>query len=501
MTGRDLAVLLRGAGLSAAGVAPGAIVVDGVTLDSRQVDPGHLFVAVAGARADGADFVPEALRRGAVAIVTTTPRPSDLPQEVAWVQVDDPREVAAKLVRELHGRPDEALRLVGVTGTNGKTTVTWLVEAIARAAGRPCGRIGTTGWSIQGTGAPLDRTTPEAPAIYALLAEMQRRGTDVVAMEVSSHALALRRVAGARFAVAAFLNLGRDHLDFHRDVQAYFEAKAELFAALGPDQVAVLPAADPHGVELASRTRARCLTFGRSAAAQVRLQDEHSGLDGSSAILVTPAGKLPIRTFLAGSFNLDNVAAAAACALALELPAEAIAAGVLALERVPGRLERIDRGQPFTVVVDYAHTEQALERLLGWARRTCQGRVTVVFGCGGERDRGKRGAMGRIAADSTDAFIVTNDNPRGEDPEQIAREVMEGATEAGAARGRIVLDRREAIQAAIAAAERDDLVIIAGKGHEATQTLAGRVEPFDDREEAVRALAELGWVGGTHAHA
>jgi UDP-N-acetylmuramoyl-L-alanyl-D-glutamate--2,6-diaminopimelate ligase len=379
--------------------------------------------------------------------------------------------------------------------------VTHLVEAIARAAGRKSGRIGTVGYSIEGRAHPLERTTPDAPDLWRVLARMRERAVEVVALEVSSHALALSRVAGARFAVAAFLNLSRDHLDFHGNLTAYFEAKAALFTALGREQTAVLPADSAHGRELATRTAALVLTFGRAPAAEVRLTDERSGLDGASAVLVTPRGRLPVRTFLLGDYNLDNVAAAAACALALGLPAEAIPAGVLELESVPGRMERVPAEVPFVVLVDYAHTPVALERVLAWGRSVVPARLRVVFGCGGGRDVGKRPEMGRIAARLADDVYLTSDNPRDEDPLRILDAIAEGAAAVPGAAGRCrrIVDREEAIRRALGEAGPGDLVVIAGKGHEAVQISGGRTRPFDDREIARRALDGASREGGARA--
>ena len=446
--------------------------------------------------------MPDAVKRGARAVVAASPRPRVLDPEVAWVRVARPRRAAALLSREYWECPDEALTLVGITGTNGKTTVAYLVEAIAAAAGRRTGRIGTVGYAVAGVEHTAERTTPEAPEFYRLLATMRDASIDIVAMEVSSHALALSRVDGARFATAAFLNLSRDHLDFHGDEESYFRAKARLFENLEPGQHAVLPADSPHGATLRGLTRARVWTFGRDESADVRLRDERSGRDGSSAVLSTPSGSLPVRSFLLGRFNLDNVAAAAACALSMGLSAEAIGAGVLALESVPGRVERVDRGQPFQVLVDYAHTPDALRALLEWMRELVDGRLSVVFGCGGERDAGKRAEMGRVAASLADRVYLTSDNPRGEDPQAILSEIGAGvATCSGAMeRTTILADRRAAIRAALSAAGPGDVVLLAGKGHETTQTIGGRAEPFDDRVVASDLLNELqpsgGWRGG-----
>jgi len=493
-----LSDLLRGAGLAAAADAGADPEVLGASLDSRRVEPGHVFFALPGTTTHGVAFVPQALERGAVAVISDAERPAWLASEVAWVRVENPREATALLSRECHGRPDESLALVGITGTNGKTTVSHLVESIARAAGRRVGRIGTVGWAFDGVERPAERTTPEAPDLYRMLAAMLDAGIEIVSMEVSSHALSLARVAGARFATAAFLNLGRDHLDWHGTPDAYFEAKASLFDTLGDDRTAVLPAGDAWGDRIASRTRARILRFGRERSADVRLRDEHVGLEGSSAVLDTPYGALPVRSFLPGRFNLDNVAAAAACALALGLAPESIPAGVLRLERVPGRTERVDRGQPFAVVVDYAHTPEALGNLLGWTRDLARGAVRVVFGAGGGRDAGKRPLMGRVAADSGAVLYVTSDNPRDEDPQAILDAIARGAAAIPGALERctILVDRAAAIRRAIGEAAPGDVVLIAGKGHETTQTIAGRVEPFDDRQVASAALEELGWRRG-----
>ncbi len=492
--------------LQAAGIVPLAPIgpdpeIRGATLDSRRVGPGDVFFALAGLRANGLDFVPQAVERGAKAVVADGPRPDWLRADVAWVRVARPRQAAALLSREWRGRPDEALTLVGITGTNGKTTVAYLVHAIGAAAGRRAGRIGTVGYAFAGIERPGSRTTPEAPDLYGLLAEMRDEAIDLVSMEVSSHALAQDRVAGMRFATAAFLNLGRDHLDFHGTTEEYFQAKSLLFESLEPERWAVLPADDAYGDRIAARTRARVLRFGRSSAADVRLVQEHSSLEGSSAVLLTPVGSLPVRTFLLGPFNLDNVAAAAACAIALGIPPEAVTAGVVSVASVPGRMEPVDRGQPFRVLVDYAHTEQALRNVVGWLAEQTRGRVRLVFGCGGDRDTGKRADMGRAAAESGAVLYVTSDNPRREDPAEILRGISVGvaAVPGADARTTWILDRRAAIRAAIEQAEADDVVLLAGKGHETTQTFRDSEVPFDDRSVASDALRALGWAGGGRA--
>jgi UDP-N-acetylmuramoyl-L-alanyl-D-glutamate--2,6-diaminopimelate ligase len=500
---RPLSELLRAAGVRPLHSVAADPPIAGVSLDSRRVLPGHLFFALRGFRIDGAVYVPDAVGRGASAVVSSSPRPAPLDEGIAWVRVEEPRKAAGLLAREWYGRPDEALALVGITGTNGKTTVSYLVESIAGASGIRPGRIGTVGFAYGGAERPAARTTPEAPDLFALLAEMRDAGVALVALEVSSHALALGRVEGARFAVAAFLNLGQDHLDFHGDPEAYFEAKAGMFEGLGPDQAAVLSADDPRGATLAARTRAKVSTFGRSERATVRLRDEECDLTGSSAVLETAGTRLPVRTRLLGRFNLDNVAAAAACSLAAGLPSAAVAEGIRALEFIPGRMERVDAGQPFTVIVDFAHTEQALRRVLDDVRASIGGRTLLVFGCGGERDRGKRPAMGRVAAERADLVFLTSDNPRSEDPLAILREIEAGvlSVPGGPERCRTIPSRKEAIAVAVSSARPGDAVLIAGKGHESTQTFWDHVVHMDDREVARKALAACGWGGEIRAGA
>lgn len=480
--------------------------ISGVCLDSRVVAKGDLFFALPGARQQGEAFVPEALARGARAVVAGSERPATIPRDIAWVRVAQPRAVAGRLAREWFGRPDTSLRLIGVTGTNGKTTVTWLVEGMARAHGLSAGRIGTTGYVWGGIEHPAPRTTPEAPDLFGMLAAMRDAEVDLVAMEVSSHALTLGRVEGARFQVGALVGFGRDHLDFHQTLDRYFEAKATLFDRLDPEHAtAVLPADDEAGRILAKRTRAKVVTFGRSPASDVRITGERSGLDGSFAVLQAAKTPIEIRTPLVGRFNVDNVAVAAACALAAGCSPAAVSAGAAAVARVPGRVEAVRAGQPFAVLVDYAHTPEALTRLLESVRALTEGRIVLLFGCGGERDRGKRPEMGRVAANGAEVVILTSDNPRGEDPAVILEEIAAGARSVADARERvrIIPDRSEAIAVAIGGARPKDTVLIAGKGHETTQTVGDRIVHLDDRELAFAALGASGYValGGRRGRA
>jgi UDP-N-acetylmuramoyl-L-alanyl-D-glutamate--2,6-diaminopimelate ligase len=502
MTERSLGSLLASAGIVASDRVAADTMIRGVALDSRTVRPGDVFFALKGAHEDGTRFAPEAVRRGAVAVVADVEAPAG-ESKAPWIRVPDARHAMGLVAREWFGRPDASLTLVGITGTKGKTTVTYLLESIASAAGRKAGRIGTVGYAYAGQEHAATRTTPEATELYALLAQMRDASVSIVAMEVSSHALALHRVAGARFPVAAFLNLGHDHLEFHGSPEAYFEAKASLFSRLTADDVAVLPADDPLGGALAERTAARVVRFGRGPSADVRIVEERSGLSGSTVTLATSHGAIEIATPLRGRFNVDNVAAAAGCAVALGLPAGAIRAGVAALRSVPGRLEPVDRGQPFAVLVDYAHTEESLAAVLDAVRPLTPGRLAVVFGCGGDRDRGKRPRMGRAAAERADLLYLTSDNPRSEDPAAILREIEAGvaSVQDAPARARVIEDRKAAIAAAIADARPGDAIVVAGKGHETTQTFADRTIAFDDRLVARACLAKIGYDGGSDAGA
>ncbi|NIM01804.1 MAG: UDP-N-acetylmuramoyl-L-alanyl-D-glutamate--2,6-diaminopimelate ligase [Acidobacteria bacterium] len=497
LAGARLSDLLDGAAVAPLDTLEVDPEIRGVQLDSRRIGEGDLFFALAGEHVDGERFVPQAVERGARAIVAASSRPTGLDPAVAWVRVDEPRRVTGPISKEFYGRPDEALTLVGITGTNGKTTVSYMVQSIAQAAGRRAGRIGTTGFAFGGLAESLERTTPEATDLFRILDTMRRAGAEVVAMEVSSHALSLDRVCGTRFAVSAFLNLTRDHLDYYESEEAYFEAKARLFETLGPRDRAVISADSPWGDRVARRTRAQALRFGRAQSADVRLSDEVCRLGGSTATLTGPDGPFEIELGLPGKFNLDNAAAAAACAVCLGYDPSSIATGLRNLSGVPGRVERVERGQPFAVWVDYAHTPDALERVLKLARSLARGRVLAVYGCGGDRDRGKRAEMGRVAAEQADISFITSDNPRGEDPRKIVDEVRAGAALVSGAEIRCEVDRREAIRVAIAEAADDDLIVIAGKGHETTQTTGARVERFDDRKVAAELLEATR--GGAHA--
>jgi UDP-N-acetylmuramoyl-L-alanyl-D-glutamate--2,6-diaminopimelate ligase len=453
--------------------------------DSRHAGPGVLFVAVPGSLADGHDFAPAAVAAGAAALLVERRLPLDVPQII----VDDARAALPWAAAEVHGHPARSLDVVGITGTNGKTTVTYMLESIARSAAIPTGVIGTIGASIVGTPVPLGRTTPESSDLQRLLRRMVDEGVRLVAMEVSSHSLAYGRVTGITFDVAAFTNLSQDHLDFHRDMEDYFATKAALFTP-GHASRAVIWLDEPWGRRLAAAATIPIRTVGWEPDADLHVADLVVTATGSR-FLVTGDETIPVTVPLAGRFNAANAAVAAACALELGIPAADISAGLARLPPVSGRFQRVDAGQAFTVVVDYAHTPDAISAVVAEARHLVPGRVIVVLGAGGDRDHSKRATMGAAAA-TADLAILTTDNPRSEDPAAILAQVAAGVP-AGAG-VRTELDRARAIALAVEAADDGDAVLILGKGHEQGQELAGGVViPFDDREIAAAAVrARLG---------
>jgi UDP-N-acetylmuramoyl-L-alanyl-D-glutamate--2,6-diaminopimelate ligase len=464
--------------------------VSGIAYDSRTVQPGDVFVALKGVHADGTAFVRDAVERGAIAVVSEQP-PSDI--QIPWFGVPDARLALAQLATAFFEQPSAAMQLVGITGTNGKTTTAYLVAAIFEAAGIRCGLLGTVSYRIGGEEREATRTTPEAPELQRLLREMVDRGCGACAMEVSSHALALRRVDGLAFAAAVFTNLTRDHLDFHADMEDYFRAKRRLFEMLPSDRPSLLNADDPRTTALA-QAGGRPVTYGIVKPADIRPDRLALSLGGLTFDVRTPRGMLHVASRLVGRPNAYNILAAVAVGVALDLPFDAIERGVRTLEGVPGRFQIVSgEADAVTVVVDYAHTDDALRSLLETARPLTSGRLITVFGCGGDRDRTKRPLMGAVAGRLSDSIVVTSDNPRSEDPQRIIDEIGRGlAAETRGGNGRRVLtiaDRREAIGQAIDLAQPGDVVVVAGKGHEKYQVIGDRVLPFDDVEVARDALA------------
>ncbi|HEV2825754.1 MAG TPA: UDP-N-acetylmuramoyl-L-alanyl-D-glutamate--2,6-diaminopimelate ligase [Actinomycetota bacterium] len=472
----------------------GTMVTD-VVLDTRTVVPGALFCCVPGARVDGHDLAGKALDAGAAALCVQRPLDLEAPQLV----VPNVRDALAPLAAAFFDHHSGRFDLVGVTGTNGKTTTTYMLEAIFRAAGRVPGVLGTVEVRVGDERRPAVHTTPEAPDLQRLLAEMADAGVQAAAMEVSSHGLALHRVDGTRFKAAIFTNLTQDHLDFHADLEDYYLAKRRLFTAPFTP-LGVVNVDDLHGRQLAGTAEVATVTTGTAADAEWRATEVTAALEGTSFRLSSPAGSRLVRLRLAGQFNVANALGALAAADALGIDLDTAVAGLEALAGVPGRFERVDAGQPFTVLVDYAHTPDSLDNLLRAARAVTGGRVIVVFGCGGDRDRAKRPLMGEIAGRLADVAVVTSGNPRSEAPEAIVAQGAEGVAGSAGPDGFLVeIDRRAAIRAALAMAGPGDAVLVAGKGHEQGQEFAGgRKVPFDDRQVAAEELrALLGGPGGS----
>ncbi|MGH2926121.1 MAG: UDP-N-acetylmuramoyl-L-alanyl-D-glutamate--2,6-diaminopimelate ligase [Solirubrobacterales bacterium] len=470
---------------------PAGVQVSGLAYDSRRVEPGNLFFCVPGERADGHEFAPRAVSAGAAALVVE--RLLDLP--VAQARVTDARAAMAGAAVRFWGDPTARLEVAGITGTNGKTTTAFLVRHVLEAEGIPTGLLGTVKRVVGGVDEEVERTTPEAIDLQETFHRMLESGDRACAMEVSSHATSLGRTAGIHFAVAVFTNLTQDHLDFHGDMEAYFEAKRSLFVAPGETvEAAIVNVDDPYGARLAAEIGAtgktKLITFsaGGSDAADLRALDVGFDAAGSRFRCLGSEGEVEIRTPLPGHFNVENTLAAIGACGALGVSLGAAATALAGAERVPGRFEPVDLGQPFAVLVDYAHTPDSLDNVLRSARKLTPGRLIAVFGCGGDRDRDKRPLMGEIGARLSDVCVITSDNPRSEPPDAIIDEILAGIGET-ATGVRVEADRRAAIALALDEAEPGDTVVIAGKGHEQGQELAGgRKIPFDDRRVAADEL-------------
>jgi UDP-N-acetylmuramoyl-L-alanyl-D-glutamate--2,6-diaminopimelate ligase len=481
--------------------------VRGLDYDSRRVQPAWVFVAMQGESTDGNRYIDAAISAGAVAVVTDSAEES--PREgVAWAVVPHGRRALARLSANFYKRPAERLRVTGITGTNGKTTTTFIVEAILQAAGRKNALVGTVEYHLPGEVLAAPHTTPESLELNQMFARALAHGATEAVMEVSSHALQQARVFGIPFDVAIFSNLTQDHLDYHGTMQEYFAAKRILFEGCGtePPRCAIVNVDDEYGRRLAefSRRSSQVFTYGIEAG---DFHAEHLEMtpQGNNFALTTPDGLIELRSPLIGRVNVYNVLAACAAAYARGCTAEQIARGIAAMSRVPGRFERVDEAQPFAVVVDYAHTDDALKNLTRLARDFAsrspngKGRVITVFGCGGDRDRTKRPKMARAAGEGSDFVVVTSDNPRSEDPEAIIAESVPALRESGV-RFVAEVDRRKAIALALAEARAGDIVLIAGKGHERTQTTREGIFPFDDFQVAAEELNRIGYRrGGAHA--
>jgi UDP-N-acetylmuramoyl-L-alanyl-D-glutamate--2,6-diaminopimelate ligase len=476
--------------------------ITGVVCDSRRVRPGNVFVAINGTATDGHRFVEQAFERGATAVVCE--RRLQISPYIAEVVVGDAREALAVAAANFFGRPADTLRMVGITGTNGKTTTAFMTRQILETAGVNTGLIGTVHYQIKDRIITAGRTTPESVEIHEMLAGMKRHDCEACVMEVSSHALALKRVHGIDYDVAVFTNLTQDHLDFHGDMDSYFRAKSLLFKTLGEGKKkarAVINIDDRHGEILTASIGGvlkaagdawcvgiECYTYGLSDRAVIRAVDIETTRQGYRFVVVTPQGRAKIVLPLFGKHNIYNALAAIGVGIALEVDISTIARALKRMPQVPGRLEAVDCGQSFKVFVDYAHTDDALRNVLTALNELPHNRIITVFGCGGNRDAGKRPKMGRVASELSDFCILTSDNPRKEDPRSILAQIQQGMTEKGDYE--IVVDRRTAIARALGMAQSGDIVLIAGKGHESYQEFSDIIAPFDDREVAREFLRE-----------
>ena len=471
--------------------------VRGVVCDSRQVRPGTVFVAVRGTREDGAEYIQDAVARGAAAVVTDRAIDADSP--VPLLVVDDAARALARLAARYFGNPSDGLRMIGVTGTNGKTTVATLLRDMLRHAFHETGLISTVSYQVGSRVIPPTRTTPEAPVLHGLLADMVDGDCECAVMEVSSHALLQQRTAGIDFDCGVFTNLSHEHLDYHKDIDSYFKAKCLLFESLGAGTkaaTAVVNADDTWGTRLLSDRpgRAEWLSYGSGPGVDVRAKNVRVDVNGSAYDVDTPWGSASVETRLLGRFNVSNALAALAVGGSMGLSLGRMCRLLGSVDAVPGRLEAIPTAAGFKVFVDYAHSDDALRHVLETVREFTAGRILLVFGCGGNRDTSKRSAMGRVAAELADFSIVTSDNPRGEDPMVIIEQVEEGLKASG--QYAVEADRKLAIRAAIEMAQEGDVVIVAGKGHETFQEFANRTIPFDDRKAVTEAL-ETRDVGST----
>jgi len=484
--------------------------ISALTCDSRRVRSGTLFFALPGAVTDGHRFIGQALAAGAAAVVLEDA--AFAPTGIPWIRVIDSRSAMARMAAVFEGDPTAHLPLIGITGTNGKTTTTYLIEAILAAAGMPAAVLGTISYRFGATAIEASHTTPESTELQAAFRQLSAAGAKAMVMEVSSHALEQKRVDGCHFDVGIFSNLTRDHLDYHGSMEQYLEAKLRLFGELlrptpgKPRRRAAVNMDDPHGATVASHAACPVITYGVDYAGDVRAVGVTSSVTGIRATLATPKGEIPFASRLLGRFNLSNILAAASAGIALDLPLAAIKAGIEGHTTVPGRMERVDNSRGVTLLVDYAHTGDALQNVLTTLKEIATARIITVFGCGGDRDPGKRPIMGRIAAELSDLAIVTSDNPRTEEPFKILEQVRAGIIPLGireyavdelgtgfSEKGFVMLEnRREAIRTAVRLAGPGDIVLLAGKGHEDYQIIGKTKQHFDDREEALAAFAELG---------
>lgn len=475
--------------------------VEGITCDSRQVKPDYIFVAISGYTEDGNYYIPQALEAGAAVVISSKrieklTRPSRWGGSATQIVVENPRKVLAKLATIFYNHPSDKLNIIGITGTNGKTTVSYLAEAIFKENGAKVGVLGTIAYRLGEKILPAPITTPQSSDLQQILRKLVNEKFSTVVMEVSSHALSLDRVEGCEFDSAIFTNLSREHLDFHKSIEEYLEAKIKLFSILGKDarkereKLAVLNLDDPSTEKIIQSTKAKIITYGIEKKADVVAKSIKLNLEKTTFTLLSPRGEVKISLPLIGKYNVYNALAASTVALGQGINLDIIKRGLEKVPSIPGRFEKIDCGQPFTVIVDYAHTDEALRELLHACRELKPRQIITVFGCGGDRDRGKRPLMGEVAVDLSDYVLVTSDNPRSEDPERIALDIEVGIKRKGKSNYQTIIDRFQAIEKALSMAKKGDLIAIAGKGHEDYQLFKDRRIHFDDREVARKILSE-----------
>jgi UDP-N-acetylmuramoyl-L-alanyl-D-glutamate--2,6-diaminopimelate ligase len=480
-------------GVETAGIRGGTgSLIEGISYDSRKVMAGHLFVAVCGEHTDGHEFIGAAIARGAVAIVCEKEPAEAIPEGVSLIRVEDSSKALAAIANNYYGRPSEKLCVIGVTGTNGKTTTTYLIKSILESWGKKTGLTGTIRSMIGSEVVEAEHTTPEAPEFQGLLRRMRDAGCTHVVSEVSSHALAQNRVDGTIFSVGVFTNLTRDHLDYHRTMEEYFLAKGRLFGEL-PSGSAVINYDDIYGRRLLEDItgripRSRILTYGLEAGTDLMASEIHDSCGGLRFAIIADGVTHPVQSSLVGLPNVYNILSAAGAATVLGVPWDVVLRGIRNAGPVTGRFEKVEAGQKFLAVIDYAHTEDALERLIYTARGLAEGRVITVFGCGGDRDKGKRPKMGAVATKLSDLVVITSDNPRSEDPVKIIGEVESGAVKKNYL---VEPDRKEAIKRAVLLAGDEDVVLVAGKGHEDCQIIGGKSYHFSDREVLAEAIRQF----------
>ncbi|MBE0460559.1 MAG: UDP-N-acetylmuramoyl-L-alanyl-D-glutamate--2,6-diaminopimelate ligase [Candidatus Aminicenantes bacterium] len=463
--------------------------IQGISYSSKKVGPGYLFTALKGEKTDGHIFIQEALQNGAAGVLSEQERPENFPK--IWIQVHDARNALALCSVNFYKHPSEKLKIVGITGTKGKTTISYVLEEIIRKAGLRPGIIGTISYRWQHKEIKAERTTPEASDLQGMLRKMADQGVTHCLMEVSSHSLELNRVTGIKFDVAIFSNLSGEHLDYHKSMGHYFEAKKKLFFSEKPGQIVIINADDPWGKRLLDELSSEAISYGLSRTATVYAENFSFKENGIQAVIKYPAGQMAISSPLIGKPNLYNILAAASAAFILNIPQKAILEGIKSLRGIPGRFEKIENPFGLHIFVDYAHTDDALKNLLETARELCKKRVILVFGAGGDRDKAKRPRMGEVAGSLSDWTILTSDNPRSEDPMAIISDIEKGMKKTGTKNYEILPDRKQAIKKALLLAKKGDYVLIAGKGHEGYQIIKNKVTPFNDAEIIREYLKEM----------